>query len=120
MQTSYLEHLGIPNQSVCNMASMCPKILGVEQSRAEDIVDFLKGRGLNSKLQGPLTLFESQLLKCSCCSKIAGRSFPSTSTCLTLQRWQPKIWQLSGQQVKQQNAAFSSVARCMLHVCGVD
>ena len=51
MQTSYLEGLGIPNQSVCNMASMCPKILGVEQSRAKDIVDFLKGRGLNSKLQ---------------------------------------------------------------------
>lgn len=51
MQTSYLESLGIPNQSVCNMASMCPKILGVEQSRAKDIVEFLKGRALNGELQ---------------------------------------------------------------------
>lgn len=33
------------------MASMVPKILGVEESTAKELTEFLKGRGLNGKLQ---------------------------------------------------------------------
>ena len=32
------------------MASMVPKILGVEESIAKELVDFLKGRGLSGEL----------------------------------------------------------------------
>ncbi len=54
MQVSFLEGLGIPSQSICNMASMVPKILGVEESTAKELVEFLKGRGLNGKLPEPM------------------------------------------------------------------
>ena len=54
LQLSYLEGLGIPSQSICNMASMVPKILGVEESTAKELVEFLKGRGLNGKLPEPI------------------------------------------------------------------
>ena len=47
MQISFLEGLGIPSQSVCNMASMVPKILGVQESAAKEVVDYLKGKGLS-------------------------------------------------------------------------
>ena len=47
MQVTFLEGLGIPSQSVCNMASMVPKILGVQESAAKEVVDYLKGKGLS-------------------------------------------------------------------------
>jgi hypothetical protein len=47
MQISYVESLGIPNQSVCNMASVAPNILAVEVDAAKAIVSHLKAQGLN-------------------------------------------------------------------------
>lgn len=49
-QISSLESQGIPQQSICNMASMVPKILGVEESAARELVKYFKGKGFSGEL----------------------------------------------------------------------
>ena len=65
MQISFLEGLGIPSQSVCNMASMVPKILGVQESAAKEVADYLKGKGLTGVSCKKLACVKKMLPPCT-------------------------------------------------------
>jgi hypothetical protein len=47
-QVKYLERLGVPSQSICNMASIAPRIVGRDpETQLGPVVEYIKKKGLS-------------------------------------------------------------------------